>query len=191
METQNKILRKFITERFEVQGIKPNAQSISAIYKVVSLEKGIPPEEGETRKVTVIEDTDGEISAKSISLYNLLKVSFQDLRGFLLKETTILFTEDEKVKIVFSLLNLIHEFMPKLAYSFNKQDSKLLLSIFNINLDSFSGSVVADQYRLLYNESITDEQLFRSINFFVAMKILRNLGNDTYELRQKMEYERN
>ena len=191
MRQEQLVLRAYLREKLSEQGLEADETILNAITARIALEEGEPDESKETRAITITEDTDGTIAAKSIKLYNLMRVSLHDLFGFLLKETTIVFTEDNRLKLILSLLNLLHEFYPKLTYKFNQQDAKILLSIYALGKREFSIAEIAEAHQQKHDAAITEEQLKRSLQFFKDLYVLRYLGDGQYLLREKMTYERN
>lgn len=184
------VLRAFVTEKLAEQGLEVDDSILSALEGIVALEEGQPLESDEVRSIYLSEATDGKPSAKSIKLYNLMRVSYHDLTGFLLKESTILLTEDNRTKIVLSILNLLHEFYPKLNFTFNEQDAGILLALNETGKKEFSAEEIPGLYSQRNGKNLTADQLKRSLDAFVALKVLRYLGEGKYAVREKMIYER-
>jgi hypothetical protein len=190
MKKEREVLRKFVTELF------PDADEnvLRTIAAVTELERGEGNESKETRKITIKEDTDGKITAKSIKMYNLIKVSFHDLIGFLGKGAAIPFLEDTRVKIIFALFTLLHDFYPKLTCEFNEQDAKLLLGILDLvelGRNEFTAKDIAESCRQRFAPALTEDQINRSLGYFKKLKVLKQLAGGRYVVREKMIYERN
>lgn len=175
-----------------VHGLFPgnNDTVLKVLSAVVSLEKGDPNEDEETRKIKVTEDTDGTVAAHSFKLYNLMRMSFHDLTGLLLKGAALPLFEDTKLKIAYGVLSLIHEFYPKLTYNFNQQDSKMLLVILELGRAEFALDELSEAFRARYGEEIAEEKLGRSLTAFEKIKVMKNLGAGRYAVREKMIYDR-
>lgn len=184
------VLRAFVAEKLTEQGLVGDDNIFNALESVITLEEGQPLESEEVRSIYLSEATDGKLSAKSIKLYNLMRVSYHDLIGFLLKESTILLTEDNSVKVVLSIFNLLHEFYPKLTYTFNEQDAGILLALYESDKKEFSAVDIPDLYSRRNGKNLTADQLKNSLDAFIALKVLRFLGEGKYALREKMIYER-
>ncbi len=184
------VLRAFVAEKLAEQGLVGDDNIFNALESVITLEEGQPLESEEVRSIYLSEATDGKLSAKSIKLYNLMRVSYHDLIGFLLKESTILLTEDNSVKVVLSIFNLLHEFYPKLTYTFNEQDAGILLALYESDKKEFSAVDIPDLYSRRNGKNLTADQLKNSLDAFIALKVLRFLGEGKYALREKMIYER-
>ena len=158
---------------------------------VVTLEQGEGDEAAETPALRIKEDTDGSRSATSWKLYNVMRVSYHDLIGFLLKESTILLTENTRIKVIMSLLNLIFEFVPKLTYTFNEQDAQILFSIWRLGSKEVTAEEVAAAHERYCGQAIDPERVERSLRFFHKLHVLRYLGDGVYQVRERMIYERN
>jgi hypothetical protein len=190
MNNQEEPLRMFLAEKSISRGIATNDNLVKHFSEALTFEKGIPPERGKTRKVTILDDTNGNLSAESVSLYNLLKVSFYDLGDLLFKEALLLLSKDERIIISLSLLNLIYEFYPKITHTFNEQDACILLSIFYLNKKSFTFTELERLPEHQCHLSISDELFKRSLDYFVEMKILKLESDERYTLRQEVVYHR-
>ena len=181
-----KTLRAFLEEK--TGGV--DEKVFSAVNAAVRFEKGEGTEAGETRTVKIIEDTDGSITADSFKLYNLMRVSFHDLAGFLLKESTILLTEDVKIKVIMSLINLVFEFVPKLAHRFNDQDAKVLYAIWQMGKVPFTAEQVTEQYGENFDPAIDPDKVSRSLKSLYQLKVLKYQGEGQYSARERMIYEK-
>lgn len=190
MRKEEEILRAFLVEKLSEAGLTPDEGVLELMARAVTLEEGNPDEESETRHITIQEDTDKKTTAKSIKLYNLMTVSFYDLTGFLLKEMSILLSKDTRVMVFLSLLNLLHEFYPKLAYRFNETDAKILSAIYHLNKGRFSASELSNAYSLQFGESLTAGQMERSLIFFDRLKVLKSLSDGNYAVKERMTFER-
>lgn len=193
MNKEETALRAFIIEKLSEAGLKADETTIQALLAGVSLEEGEPNEAEEIRTIRIKEDADGRVTAKSIKLYNLLKVSPHDLMDFLLKEATVFIAEDTKVKVFLALLILLHEFTPKLAYSFNETDARILLAINSLNVKNFAVSDIEDAYSRRFGEPLKPGQAERAVDFFKSkqIKVLKYLGDGKYTKKERMVYERN
>ncbi len=189
--SQQEVLRKMIGR----QGGQADADILRVLGAVVTLEPGESNEAHETRVITIQEDTDGSVTADSWKPYNLIRVSYRDLIGFLLKESTILLTEDTRVKVVMSLLNLLFDFVPRLTYRFNEQDAGLLLTIWRLNgeekKEEVSVEEVAAAHERFTGQPLDLQRIRRSLAFFHDLHVLRYLGDGRYRVRERMIYERN
>ena len=190
MTKKETTLRAFIAEKLSEQGMEFDENVFKAIVSSVTLEEGDPIESEEIRSVYLKEATDGKPSAKSIKLYNLMKISYHDLTGFILKQSVIFLTEDNKTKAILSVFNLLHEFYPKLTYTFNEQDAGILLALYESGKNEFLSAEVPGLYQLRYGKPLTESQLSRSLDAFVELKVLRYLGDGKYAIRENMIYER-
>ena len=184
---RQEVLRAVIGER--LADVDENV--LRVLDAVVTLEEGNSNEAEEIRAIKIKEDTDGKVSAKSFKLYNLMKVSFYDLAGFLLKESTILLTKDTRVKVIMSLLNLVYEFWPKLNYAFNDQDAKILLNIWQQGKKEVTAAEIAGVYQQSFGQDIDPDRVARSLEFFHKLKVLKYKGDGKYQARERMTYERN
>lgn len=190
MRREEAALRAFLREKLAEAGLDGDEKAIDAIVAVARLEEGEPDEEKETRYIPIREDSDGKATAESIKFYNLMKVSFHDLSGFLLKETAILFSQDTRIQVFLSLLNLLHEFYPKLAYKFNDTDAGILLAIYNLGKEKFTVPELLDSYIQHFGKPLPVSQAERSLSFFESMKVLGSSEDGSYTMREKMIYER-
>ena len=186
MKQKEEALRQFVSEQFPEE----DDDFIRLLNAVVSLELGNSSEAGETRTVKIKEDSDGNTTAKSFKLYNLMKMSFHDLSGLLLKGLPVPFFEDKKLNIIVALLDLLHDFYPKLTLEFKEQDSKLLLTIFELGKKEFTEQEVALAFRKRFASDLTKEQVSRSLSHFKSLRILKYIGAGKYIVREKMTYER-
>ncbi|MBK8879388.1 MAG: hypothetical protein IPN74_12805 [Haliscomenobacter sp.] len=191
MKAPEAILRAFVAEKLhDDASLQPDEAVLRVLNAVVALEPGASREAEEVRSIEIVEDTDGTYAAKSIKLFNLMKVSQHDLMGFLLKETTVFLTEDNRLKIVLSLLNLLYEFFPKLTYAFNEQDAKILFAVYSVGTSAFHPSEVAAAYLKRFGQPLPDAQLTRSLAFFKDLFVVKYLGDGKYLLRENITYER-
>jgi hypothetical protein len=195
MQEEKLILRAFLTEQFKPRCLEANEAILNAITSVVQIEEGEPDESKETRSIKITEDTDGKLAAASFKFFNLMKISFHDLYGFLLKESGIYFMEDDKVKIIFSLLFLFHDFSPKLTYTFNETDAKILLAIYEhtdgIKNKQLDIPGIQQAYYQHFKEPLLEAQATRSFNYFKELGVLKYLGEGQYVLREKITSQRN
>jgi hypothetical protein len=190
MATQKEIIAAFVVEKIHDVDAETANQIVRALNASVTLEQGNSNEDDETRSISLKEDTDGKITAKSMKLFNLMKISYYDLFGFLSKEVAIGFTEDSRVKIIVSLFNLFYDFYPKFAYTFNETDAKVLLAIWQLNKKSFSAEEVLEEYAKNHTPSVASAQIARSLTFFKDMRVVKDLGKGQYEVKEKITYER-
>lgn len=190
MANQKEIIAAFVSEKMHGVDAETASQIVRALNASVTLEQGNSNEADETRSVTLKEDSDGKVSAKSIKLFNLMKVSAYDLFGFLSKEITIGLTEDSRIKILVSLFNLLYDFYPKLTYTFNEMDAKILTAIWQLNKKTITAEEVLDSYGQTNTPSVSTAQMQRSLAFFSELKVIKNLGKGQYEVKEKITYER-
>ena len=191
MKKKEVVLRTFITEKLAERNLEADESILEAFGSSVRLEEGTPDETEEIRAIKIKEDTDGKVTAKSIKLYNLMKVSYYDLFGFLIKEAAIPFVEETRAKIIFALLILLHEFYPKMAHTFNEQDARLLLLIQELGKKEFKADELSEAYQQHFDQAITTAKVSRSLNYFTDLKVLKYLNDDKYIAEEKMTYERN
>lgn len=190
MKKETVSLREFLSQKLESVGLEMEEAVLQALSAAVVLEEGDPKEEEETRTVRLTEDTDGEITADRLHWYNLMRVSFHDLTGFLIKESAIILTEDTRLKVFLSLLNLLHEFYPKLTMPFNQADAKVLSAIYFLEKKTFSLPDLEASYARQFSEPLPQERSSRALNSFAALKIIKPLGEGQYQVRERMTYER-
>ena len=187
MNSQEKIIAAYMAEK-----LNENDENIAKVLSsIMTLESGDSNEDEETRSIELKEDPDGQVTAKSFKLYNIMKISNYDLGKFLLEEIGIASFEETKLKITFGLLKLIYEFYPKLTYDFNDTDAKILLIIFQLKKKSITPPEVYDLYLQNFTPSVSTDQIQRSLDFFKEMRVIKYLGNGLYEVRERITYERN
>lgn len=191
MQEEKIVLRAYLSEQWKQQGWTLHDDALKALLGAVQIEVGESDESKETRAIKITEDTDGKLAAESFKFFNLMKMSFHDLSGLLLKESSVYFMEDDKVKIIFSLLFLFHEFYPKLSYKFNETDAKILLAIYENGRQEFTLNDLQTAYHKRFDTALSQEQATRSLNYFKELRVLKYLGEGKYFLREKMTYERN
>lgn len=190
MRQEEAALRAFLREKLAENNLEADEKALDVVAAVTKLEEGEPDEEKETRYIPIREGTDGKVTAESIKWYNLMKISFHDLSGFLIKETAILFSQDARIQVFLSLLNLLHEFYPKLTYQFNETDARILLAIHNLGNEKFMIPELLDSYMQYFGKPLPASQAERSLNFFEQMKVLTNSEDGSYSKREEMYYER-
>lgn len=190
MRQEEAALRAFLAAKLNEAGLEADEKAIAAVVAATKLEEGEPKEENETRHVSIHEGTDGKLNAKSIKWYNLMKVSFYDLRNFLLTELAILYSDDTKAQVILSLLNLLNEFHSRLTYKFNETDARILLAIYRLNKDTFALPDLLDAYSQQFDTPLPASQAERSLNFFGSLKVLVLLKDGNYSVKEKMIYER-
>ena len=192
MENNELTLREFITTSLaaDASDAADDNDVFRAVNAVAFLQEGESNEADQSRTVTISEDSDGRVTAKSIKLYNIVTISFHDLSGFFLKGLFISFAETTKQKIVFGLLALVHEFYPKLSHAFNEQDSRVLLVMLELGNREFTLDEVAHAHRQRFGEELPRERLNRTRDGLEKYKILRYKGAGKYIVREKMTYER-
>lgn len=190
MINQEQTIKAFVAEN--AQGMDADTQQYiaRALNAAVTLERGNSNEAEETRSVSLKEDTDGKVTAKSLKLFNLMKVSYYDLFGFLAEEIIIALTEDSRTKIITSLFKLFYSFYPKLTYTFNDTDAKILMAIWQMNKQKWTADEVLDAYTQKNTPSVSTEQIQRSLNFLNELRVVKYLGKGVYEQREKVTYER-
>lgn len=179
-------LEKYVEQIFA----NDNEQIVEVLNAITTLERGDSDERQETRKVKITEGTNGEVTAKSIKLYNLMEMSFHDLSGLLLRGAALSLFEDTKAKIAYGVLMLIHEFYPMVSYEFGERDSKLLLVILEHGQSEFQMLELQEAFQKRFREEIGDKGLQKSLEVFVKLKVLKFRGNGKYMLREKMVYQR-
>ncbi len=190
MTNESSIIRSILLKRIGEKALTIDDCIIGHFSKAFEIKKGVPPEKGRTRKVKILEDTDGKLIAKSISLYNILTVSFYDFRDLIIKQSIAFLAEDKQILLVLSMFNLIHEFTPKLVNDFNEQDAKVLLAIFQLNKMKFSVDELYEVVSRLEGEQIVESAVLRSINHLLKMRVIRRQEGNIYKLKQKMVYHR-
>jgi hypothetical protein len=183
-------LQAFLQEKLEKHGIHLDPESLNLLNEAIVLEEGRPNEAIESRPVYMREESDGTPTAKSISLYNLLRISFHDVLGVLLKIAGIAASAPGKLGAALSLLELLHDFYPKLTFEFKEKDAKVLLAIFRTSDSDFSKEAVLEAYQAEFNVPLDPAQAERSLSFFQTLKIIDLQDDGLYSLRQRMEYDR-
>lgn len=190
MKKKEQILRAFAMEKLEAQGWESNENILDAIISFVRLEEGTPSIQQETRTATVTEDTDGKLTAKSIKLYNIVKVKNYDLLGFAIKQNAALLTEDDRLKVFFTILNLLHEFYSKLTYPFNEQDAKILLLIYLEKGKHFDLAKIVSAYNKKFEPTLAEEKILNSLQHFVKMKVIEVNKEGMYHAVETIIHER-
>lgn len=192
MKKNELALRAFVREKLQATyGIEADETVLRAIAAVVTLEEGNPIESEEVRSIKITEDTDGKITSKSTKLYNLMKMSNYDLTKLLLGEYTMILSFENKVLFGLALLTLIHEFAPKNTISFNEQDSKILLTIYELGQPEFLTPDLITAFQVRFNHPITEEKAKESLSYLQELKVVKYLGGGKYKTRESMVYERN
>jgi len=189
MKDKKQLLKDFFKK--ELGEIELDEGLLNKLVSKIKLEEGESIESEETRTVTITEDTDGSLSAKSIKYYNLINLSMYDFMGFLLQETTIFLTQSVKIKIIMSLVNLIYKIYPKLSYEFNDTDAKILLVVYAQQKKAFDTATLHQSYKSEYNEDLSIQQIERSLSFFEDLKVVKKVkGTNQYKAKERIIYER-
>ena len=198
MKNKEKILVSYINQKFSENGLEIDTDFEKKFASCIELEEGYRKIEDETRSVTIKEDTDGKISASSIKLYNIMKVEQFEIQKSLIKTDAVFFdagllNTDQIIKMCFTLLDIAYEFYSKLKYTFNDTDAKILAAIyqFTIKEKEFTETGLNTFYSVNSNETLKDGQISRSLHFFTSLKVIKDLGEGKYALRERLIYERN
>jgi hypothetical protein len=191
MINQDEIIKAFIAEKWQNTDANTRQIIARALNAAVTLEEGNSNEAEETRSISLKEDTDGKVTAKSIKLSNLMKVSYYDLLSLLTKEIIIGLNEDTRTKILTSLVSLFLDFYPKLTHAFNDMDAKILLTIWQTGKKTFIVDDVFQAYAQQYTPSVSADQIQRALSFFKEMRVVKYIGSGQYELKEEVIYERN
>ncbi len=184
-KNKQEILRAFLSKQFS----DLDEEVILVLDAVVSLEKGDGNEAEETRVIT-IEDQDGKISARSLNIYNLMRISFQDMVEILFEGADLL-SEDNKIMVIMALLNIVYEFVPNLSYTFNEEEAKILVIIWHQKGKEVTATELARAYKQKFVEDIDTDLITYYLKSFHKFKVLKYKGDGKYQARERMTYERN
>lgn len=196
MQDPQKILRIYLEEQFQAEGMQPDEQVMKHLLKGIRLEEGNTDESQEERSVSVKEDHHGTTSAEMFHWYRLIKLDFHDLFGLGMDATAIMMMSAQPVfQIAFATLKVIHTYLPKLKYEFqHEDDAKILGAIALLNKgekkEQFTLQEVQASLAKHFATSVEDAYLQKAIDFFRKLAILRYVGNDRYQIEQKIDYER-
>lgn len=188
MKSQNyTILENFVSQLYPHEK-DDTVVTISEVFnRVTRVESAPVPEKDKDRTITLKEDTDKKISAKSIKIPNLQELNLRDLAEIVVDGTAIVWIEDTRIKIAYGVVKLLFKFHSKMEYKFNEQDSRLLLCIFNLQPNSFTATEVVDEYQEKYDESLPAENLNASMDLFEKLKVLERVSPGTYRLEEKID----
>jgi len=192
MNNKKATLSEFLTHELRKQGFQPDDQQIKILVEAVSLQEGQSNEADETRSVRINEDTDGQVTAKRFSLYNLMEIRYYEYFEFGL-EAGLLFADNKpnKLQIALGLLLLLNSFHQKMSSEFNETDAKILLAIFHLDERSITESEVLQTYHKHFDQDLTPERLSRSMRYFEDIRILKKEEEKgSYRVRERMTYER-
>ena len=190
MKKKEQILRAFIKEKLEQEGWEADEKIMDAILSNVKIEEGTPPLDQEVRSTTIIEDTDGTHTSESIKLYNLIKIKNYDLTGFAIKQNAAIFTNDDKLKIAFTLLNLFHEFYAHTKHKFNPQDTKVLVMIYEQGGETFSLEKLNEVNNSNFTPPVSNDGILNSLNKLIDRRVIKRLGDNEYKAIDRIIYER-
>lgn len=193
MTKSRETLRAYLIEAFETAGVAPTPETMDILLIHIQLQEGASNEEEEERGHVLIEENHhGELSAKHVSLYNLINVSWYDIFGFGLSAAPIMIMPaNTAYQIAYACVKLIYDFYPKLTYEFKKEkDAKILGSIALLGKEKFTLKEVKESLKENFKEELAGDYFSRAIAFFRKKAILRYIGNDYYQLEEEMSYER-
>lgn len=191
MDEKKEIIKAFAYNKLESDGFEPTEHALKSLSQHIQIFEGESNESEEFRSVDIDEDTDGKVSAKHFSLYNLIEVNFYDLFQFSLDGVAIMGMAGKPMfQIAYAALRVITDFAPKLTYEFNETDAKILLAIYHTKDKDFKVDEVSSKYLESFSEAIDQKRLNIAIGFFRKKGILRYLGNDLYRKEERVSYER-
>lgn len=184
VKNQKEIIGAFLAEKM---GNALTDDVLKVINQAVTLEEGDSNEANETRSVKIKEDAEGKVTAASIKLYNILKISFADWADLLVSVAGAFINNNTNVTIAYAILQLISTFGKKLSYDFSEFDAKVLLKIYEHKQAGNQQFQAAD---LTLTPSVSLENIEKSLAFLKEMRVLKYWGNQTYTLKESINYER-
>lgn len=132
---------------------------------------------GDRHSIDMEMSSDGAVTAESIKIYNILKISQRKLFEFFvgLGITASTFTGQEKVIATLgSLLAVIWGYKNVLLKKFNTQDSEVLFALYCLNGVATIDSII-EKYNELFNKNISDENLGNSLNLLADYQVISQL----------------
>ncbi|MBK6931469.1 MAG: hypothetical protein IPH12_11615 [Saprospirales bacterium] len=186
------VLRAFLAENLSTRGHALDEETFRLIEMHVTLSETDRPESEEIRSVDIKAHTDGKVTAKMFSLFNVSQISLHDLFGLALKEMVILtMTDETRLKIALALLAVVHDFFKFLNTDLNELEAKVLLSVYDLNKPEYSAADVKEAFRQRFSKPISSEQLKIILDGFVHMTILKyNKRKELFSNRQKISLNR-
>jgi len=183
--------KTFLEFHFDKNGIELNDETIKFIEKICKFQEA---EHGTRvgRDAVTIKEDDDEFAAESLKFYNGLMIDNRHTVEMILKGivgiglgTVISFSA--------ALIFIALDFYNKSNYKFSKSDTKVLTAIFYLgdtNFINFSIDSLKEKYGELFNKELTDERIKKSFELFHTLRVIKKIGVNTYQVREKISYVR-
>ncbi len=136
-----------------------------------------------------------EFDAKSIKLYNLLKIEQKQLwqslfkivpQGVLLKDVL-----NDTVSLVSSLVLLILEFQPLTQYQFSKEEAKFLFVLYKLSSENkeLNSENINSKYTTIFGSNLSEENINNTFTLLDKMGV-GQLQNSIFVLEEEIYIKR-
>lgn len=182
------VLRAFLGEQLGARGHVLDDETFRLIEAHVTLSEAEGAEAEEIRSVELQKHTDGKVTGRMFSLYNVSQIGWHDLFGLALKEAAILaMTDETRLKIALALLTLVHDFFKHLNTDLNETEARILLAIYDLEKPEFSTADLQESCRKQFTKPLSGAQIQTLLDAFVRMTILDyDKKKERYFRRQKI-----
>lgn len=191
MNQSQQVLRAFLAEKMEEQGVTADLILLNRLTEHVVLREGRSDIKEEDRAIDITKGTDNKYAATRISAFNLLELSFTDVFGMVLSGGEIaLLGPISSLAYAFAICGVINEFIQKTKAPLNETDAKILLALYRLKKKRFTPEELQAAYLEEFKEALADDQLQRSLASFKQKYIVRYRGENIYQLRELVTYDR-
>lgn len=191
MNQNQEVLRAFLSEKLQAQGLAANETLLNGLLEHVVIREGQSDVNEEERAIEIKKGTDNKTSATRISAFNLLELSFTDVFDLVLAGGGVtVMGGASKLAYTFAICALLNEFIKKATTELNETDAKILLALYQLGKKSFQPEELQASYVKEFGEPLAADQLQRSLDAFKKGSIIRYKGDNNYQLRERMTYER-
>ena len=191
MNQNQEVLRAFLSEKLQEQGVAADETLLNGLMEHVVIREGQSDVNEEERSIEIKKGTDNKTTSKRISAFNLLELSFTDVFDLVLAGGGLtVMGGASKLAYTFAICALLNEFIKKATTELNETDSKILLALYQLGKKSFQPEELQASYAKEFGETLAADQLQRSLDAFKKGSIIRYKGENNYQLRERMTYER-
>lgn len=186
MENTKETLSAFLDAELSKQNLALDQATLDLLYANVDFIPRPSDESEEERSITTKQDSTGKLTAESIKLWNLSKISTYDLFQFVWKQAGLLIFDDPVKKILYGLGTLLVEYYPKVKHEFNEQDAKVLFSIAKLKRKEFTTGALLAQYNEDFETEINEDSLEDSLDELIEWNVIERTDAKHYEIKERI-----
>lgn len=150
------------------------------------IEDILPQDEKLSFKTIILNKIDGDFSAKTKKVANILRVDFKKMSKLLLTYGA-LSQVDEIVSLIIAVLQFLYEIDDQLEIKFSEREAKILFCICSLE-ERFTDLDIKNKYQEVFGLSLEDFQLNISIDKLEKFKCISKENRTHYRLIEKIIY---